>query len=91
MSIYYIQISSCSSPIVPRFTDLLTETKLQNQSDVRQLDLIDAVDSAKIWISTNVSSDVADLFVGFLKFYAMEFEWIFVETSIFHHLWWFTM
>ncbi|CAF3047339.1 unnamed protein product [Rotaria sp. Silwood2] len=74
MCIYYLQIAVSPSPIVPRFNELLSINKFDKNIDIRKLNLYNTIDLAKIWISTNVTVEVADLFIGFLKFYAIDFD-----------------
>ena len=74
MCIYYLQVIFPQSPIVPRFGEFLPVERFHPHSDIRTLKLTDAVDLATLWRSTNSVNDVGDLFLGFLRFYAMDFE-----------------
>lgn len=74
MTIYYLQTTLLPSPIVPRFTEFLSEEKFNKNIDVRGLNLMDAVDHAKRWVSSNATVETGDLFIGFLRFYAVDFE-----------------
>ena len=74
MGIYYLQTTILSSVIVPRFTEYLREDQFHPQIDIRRLNLLNAIELAKRWISTNVTIEVSDLFIGFLRFYALDFE-----------------
>jgi hypothetical protein len=53
--------------------------------DIRTLNLLDAIDLAKVWISTNTTVQVRDLFIGFLKFYAIDF-WVNIKELLFTFL-----
>ncbi|CAF1106537.1 unnamed protein product [Rotaria sp. Silwood1] len=74
MCIYYLQIAILPSPIVPRFNEIISINKFDKNIDIRKLNLFDTIDLAKIWISINVNVEVDDLFIGFLKFYAIDFD-----------------
>ncbi|CAF0948473.1 unnamed protein product [Rotaria sp. Silwood1] len=74
MCIYYLQIAILPSPIVPRFNEIISINKFDKNIDIRKLNLFDTIDLAKIWISINVTVEVDDLFIGFLKFYAIDFD-----------------
>ncbi|CAF0933147.1 unnamed protein product [Rotaria sordida] len=74
MCIYYLQIAILPSPIAPRFNELLSNNKFNKNIDIRKLNLFDTIDLAKIWISTDVTIEVEDLFIGFFKFYAIDFD-----------------
>ena len=74
MCIYYLQTTPLPSPIVPRFTEFLSEEKFQKNIDIRSLSLMDAVDLGKRWVSSNATVETGDLFIGFLRFYAIDFE-----------------
>ena len=76
MCIYYLQTAISPSPIAPRFNELLSVDKFDKNVDIRKLNLSDAIDLAKVWVSTNAVVEVGDLFIGFLKFYAIDFEYV---------------
>ena len=76
MCIYYLQTAISPSSIAPRFNELLSVDKFDKNTDIRKLNLSDTVDLVKGWISTNTGVDVGDLFIGFLKFYAIDFEYV---------------
>jgi len=60
--------------VVPYFNEFVPMDKLNVNIGIRRLNLLDAIDLAKVWISKNTTVQVGDLFIGFLKFYAIDFE-----------------
>lgn len=89
MCIYYLQIAFSPVPMLPCFNDLLSTNKFDQNIDIRILNLSDTIDLAKVWISKNLNVEVQDLFIGFLKFYAIEFEY--VEENLFNILFLFVL
>jgi hypothetical protein len=74
MVIYYLQTTLLPAAIIPRYTEFLSDEKFHSHIDIRQLNIMDAIDLGKLWISTNINVEVDDLFIGFLRFYAIDFE-----------------
>jgi hypothetical protein len=71
---YYFQTAFLLSPILPRFNEFLPIDKFNKNIDIRTMNLSDAINLAKVWVSTNTIVEVGDLFIDFLKFYAIDFE-----------------
>ena len=74
MCIYFMQMAFSSSPIAPCYKEYLSNEKFHKNLDIRTLNLASTIDLAKLWISTNLTLEIGDLFLRFLRFYAKEFQ-----------------
>ncbi|CAF0752102.1 unnamed protein product [Didymodactylos carnosus] len=75
MAVYYLQ-SALLPPILPRYNDILSDN-FDSNIDIRKLDMNNAYELCKnsLLLSSN-KMNVGELFIGFLKFYAYDFDFV---------------